>query len=333
MKKVRVVIILLVFIGIFYFLNILLMPKYQDSLVEGSFTNEYYKSPKNHEVIFLGDCEVYANFNPMVLFEEYGISSYVRGNSQQMIWQSYYLLEETLKYEIPKVVVFNVNSLRYDKSSDKRNEAYNRLMIDRMRWSKSKINLIRESMLDEETFISYVLPILRYHSRYNELNKEDIKYLFKRKNVTYNGFLINKNIKGVENLPTKRILSNYDFDKENIEWLDKIVELCKKHNIKLILVKAPSLYPYWYTEYEEQIVSYVKKNDLTYFNLLDDVEEMGIDYSKDTYDGGLHLNLYGSIKNSKYFGKLLKQTIDLKDFNGDNYYEGLLKNYREEINR
>ena len=331
MKKVRVVIIILVFVGIFYFLNILMMPKYQDSLVEGSFTSEYYKSPKNHEVIFIGDCEVYANFNPMILYEEYGISSWVRGNSQQLIWQSYYILEETLKYETPKAIVLNVNSLRYDKSSDKRSEAYNRLMIDRMKWSASKIKLIKESMLDEETFISYVLPILRYHSRYDELTKEDLKYLFKRKNVTYNGFLVNKNIKPVENLPVKRKLNKYTFDEENLKWLDKIVELCKKHDIKVILVKAPSVLPYWYDEYEEQIISYASKNDLLYVNLLDHVEEIGIDYSKDTYDGGLHLNLTGAAKNSKYFGKVLKQSIDLKDFNGDNYYEELLKQYKEEI--
>ena len=28
-------------------------------------------------------------------------------------------------------------------------------------------------MLEEETFISYLIPILRYHSRYDELSKED----------------------------------------------------------------------------------------------------------------------------------------------------------------
>ena len=329
MRKVRVVLIIVLFIGLFYFLNILMMPKYQDSLVEGSMISEYYKSPKNHEVIFIGDCEVYANFNPMVLYDEYGISSYVRGSSQQMIWQSYYVLEETLKYETPKAVVLNVNSLRYDKKSDKRSEAYNRLMIDRMKWSKTKINLIKESKLEEETMISYVFPILRYHSRFAELNKEDIKYLFNRKDVTFNGFLVNKNVKGVDKLPTKRDLNTYEFDKENMRWLDKIVELCKKNNIKLILIKAPSVYPYWYSEYEEQVISYASKNELLYINLIDRAEEIGIDYSTDTYDGGLHLNLYGANKNSKYFGKILKENIDLTVFYGDNYYNERLEKYKE----
>ena len=109
------------------------------------------------------------------------------------------------------------------------------------------------------------------------------------------------------------------------------MKLCEKNNIELILVKAPSVYPYWYSEYDEEMVTYAKKNGINYYNLVDKAEEIGIDYSTDTYDGGLHLNLAGSIKNSLYFGKILKETIDLNDFNGDNYYEDLMKKYKEGI--
>jgi len=158
-----------------------------------------------------------------------------------------------------------------------------------------------------------------------------VQYLIGNVDFYGNEILVNKNVKGVENLPTRRKLSNYNFSKENMEWLDKILELCKKNKITLILVKAPSVYPYWYDEYEEQVISYAHKNDLFYINLMERVEEIGIDYSKDTYDGGLHLNLDGSVKNSKYFGKILKETIDLNDYHGDNYYEELLMKYREEI--
>ena len=180
-KAIRIITILIIFILIFTFLNILLKPKYAETLVEGNMIKEYYKEPKDHEVIFIGDCEVYANFSPMVMYEEAGIKAYVRGTSQQMIWQSYYILKETLNYEIPKVVVLNVNAMRYGKDSDKVSEAYNRLTIDNMKWSKEKIEIIKESMTEEETFLSYVFPILRYHSRYDKLTKEDFEYLFKSK--------------------------------------------------------------------------------------------------------------------------------------------------------
>ncbi len=331
MKKVITVLILILFILIFIFLNMLLKPKYAENLVEGSFISQYYNEPKDNEVIFIGDCEVYANFSPMVMYEQDGIKAYVRGSAQQMIWQSYYILKETLKYEIPKVVVLNVNSLRYGKDSNEVSEAYNRLTIDNMKWSKEKVEIIKASITDKETFISYIFPILRYHSRFDKLTAEDFNYLFKKKNNTYNGFLVNKNVKPVQNLPTKRKLADYQFNDECYEYLDKITELCKQNNIQLVLIKAPSLYPYWYDEYNEQIINYAKEHNIDYYNLLDKKEEIGIDYSLDTYDGGLHLNLTGATKLSAYFSKILKEKYNLTDYTGDEIYDQKLAEYKKNI--
>jgi len=326
-KYIKPTIVIIIFILIFIFLNKLLSPKYMTDLVEGNMTYEYYGEEKNHEVIFIGDCEVYANFSPMVLYEQEGIISYVRGNSQQLIWQSYYMLKETLKYETPKVVVFNVNSMRY---SEPVSEAYNRLAIDKMKWSKEKVDIIKASMTEEESFLSYLIPLLRYHSRFDKLTSEDFKYLLKTKNNTYNGFLINKNVKPLENLPTKRRLANYNFSENCYEYLNKITELCKQNNIKLVLIKAPSVYPYWYDEYEEQIQKYAKENNLDYYNFKEKVQEIGIDYSADTYDGGLHLNLEGATKLSKYFSKILKEKYRLTDYRED---EEISKIYNEKLER
>ena len=332
MKYIRTIAIIIIFILIFILLNMLLSPKYMTDLVEGSMISQYYREDKNHEVIFIGDCEVYANFSPMVMYEEQGITAYVRASSQQLIWQSYSILEETLKYEKPKIVVFNVNSMRYDEPVS---EAYNRLTIDKMKWSKQKVDIINASMTDEEDFLSYVFPILRYHSRFDKLTKEDFEYLFKTKNNTHNGFLINKNIKPVENLPTKRKLSNYKFADICYEYLDKINKICKDNNIELVLIKAPSLYPYWYDEYEEQIKEYAQRNQIDYYNFKDKIDEIGIDFSMDTYDAGLHLNLDGATKMSKYFAKILKDNYNLIDYRENeeinNIYQKKLTEYKEAI--
>ena len=204
-------------------------------------------------------------------------------------------------------------------------------MIDNMKWSKTKVDLIKASMTEEESFISYVFPILRYHSRFDELTKEDFEYLFKNKINTYNGFLVNKNIKPVTNLPTKRPLANYEFNSECYEYLQKITDLCKNNNIELILIKAPSVYPYWYDEYNTQIEQFALKNNLDFYNFLDNAEEIGIDYNKDTYDGGLHLNLTGATKLSKYFAKILKENYNLTDYTGDELYNKKLEEYKEAI--
>lgn len=334
MSKVKNFLILLIFVLIFIFLNILFSPKYMTNLVEGSMISEYYDETVNHDVIFIGDCEVYASFSPIVMYEENGISSYVRGSSQQLIWQSYYILKETLNYEKPKVVVFNVNSMRYSKPVS---EAYNRLMIDKMKWSKEKIELINSSMTEEEKFISYVFPILRYHSRFDKLTEEDFEYFFKKKKNTHNGFLINQNVKPVDSLPTKKKLSNYNFSDIDYEYLNKILYLCKENDIELVFIKAPSLYPYWYDEYEIQIENYAEDNNIDYYNFKELVDQIGINYQTDTYDGGLHLNLNGATKLSRYFSYILKDNYNIHDYRKnkeiDKIYQEKIKLYYNDINR
>ena len=101
MKKSKKVIVILVtvaiIIAVLYFLQKLLVPKYVDGIVEGALVAEYYQEEnKDFDVIFIGDCEVYENFSPVALWEEYGINSYIRGSAEQYIFQSYYLLEDTL---------------------------------------------------------------------------------------------------------------------------------------------------------------------------------------------------------------------------------------------
>ena len=130
-----------------WFLQRLLMPKYISENEEGLLSGEYYANAGDNDVLFIGDCEVYSNFSTIKLWEDYGITSVIRGTPQQLIWQSYYMLKDTLRYETPKVVVYNVYAMQYDKP---RNEAYNRLTLDGMRWSSVKSDAIKASMTEEE---------------------------------------------------------------------------------------------------------------------------------------------------------------------------------------
>ena len=283
-------------------LTALLIPKYMTSIPEGALIAEYYEETTPHQVLFVGDCEVYENFSPVTLWQEYGITSYIRGSAQQLIWQSYYLLEEMLRRETPDAVVFNVLSMKY---SEPQNEAYNRMSIDGMKWSASKWGAIQASMTEEEEAITYLLPLLRYHSRWNELSQEDISYLLRRDRVGYNGYLMQTGVRPVTSQPQWVPLEDYTISPSCMAYLDKMRTLCENYGVELILIKAPSIYPLWYDEWDAQIVEYARENGLSYYNLLALAEEIGIDWERDTYDAGLHLNVWGAEKLSRYFGQLL----------------------------
>ncbi len=314
----------------------LVQPKYMSDVVEGNLIADYYRSGKDHDVLFIGDCECYENFSPVKLWEDYGISSYIRGSAQQLIWQSYYLLEDTLRCEKPKVVVFNVLSMKY---GEPQNEAYNRMSVEGMEWSKSKIANIKASMTEEESFLSYVFPVLRYHSRWSELTEDDFRYYFGAEPNFFSGYYLRADAKPAQNVPKGTPLTDYSFSDTCWDYLGRMMQLCAENHIQLVLIKAPSLYPYWYPEWDEQIREYAEKYQLHYVNFLDEdkLAATGLDFETDTYDGGLHLNVYGAEKLSDWFGQYLISKFDLRDRSSEpalaNEWADICRRYHAETER
>ena len=317
------------------FVQMLVMPKYMTSSRDGALIAEYYNETTNHDVVFIGDCEVYECFTPPTLWQEYGITSYVRGSAQQLIWQSYYLLEETLKRETPKAVVFNVLSIKY---GEPQSEAYNRMTLDGMQWSSSKVGAIDASMTKEESFLSYVFPLLRFHSRWSELTGEDWQYLFHRDMVSHNGYLMQTGISPKTSDREGRPLADYTLPEIGFEYLEKMRALCEEKGVEFILIKAPTnnWKYYWYDEWESQIVEWANEKDVPYYNFIPLDGEIGLDWNTDTYDGGIHLNVYGAEKLTSYFGKILVEEYGFTDRRGnaelDSVWKEKLAIYQKERN-
>ena len=311
-KVICIIITFLLTILVLWFFQALLMPKYQKGIVEGGMMAEYYRDTEvPHEVIFIGDCEVYENISTVELYREYGISSYIRGSAQQLVWQSYYILEDTLRYETPRAVVYNVQALKYDAPQS---ESYNRMTLEGLRWSRTKWDAINESMTEEENMLDYLFPILYYHDRWSSLKSEDFECIFDRDLISVNGYYMRADISPQEQFPDPPVLKDPNLGTNAMYWLNRITELCRRNGIELILVKSPTEYPFWYDSWDEQITAFAQKNDLTYVNYIGLKDQIGLDMSTDTYDGGLHLNIYGAEKYADAIGALLLENVELTDY-------------------
>ncbi len=325
--KLRIIIKLLIFAALLFLLQRLLMPKYTGTVIEGNFTEEYYRDDTAHDLIVIGNCESYENISPMVLFEDFGITSYIRGNANQLIPQSYYILKETLRYETPKAVLLNIQAMTVAEQST---EEYNRMVFDSMRWSEEKLEGIKASRLSDEKLIEYIFPILRYKGRITELSSADFRYAFLPRPIqSYNGYYLRADIRPYdpEAFPYERRREDYSFSEKNVDYLNRIADLCEENGIELVLMKAPSAYPVWVDPYEEQIEAFAEERGLLYLNTLEH-EEIGIDLSTDTYDGGLHLNVYGAEKVSRWLGPILSEECGLPDHRDD---EELSRIYAEKL--
>ncbi len=310
-------------------LSRLVEPKYVSVSREGNLISEYYRESdqgREHEIIFIGDCEIYSSFVPPILYEKYGITSFVRASPSQSIAQSYYLVCETLKYEKPKAVILGVYAMC---KSEGASEPYDRMTLDGMRMSVEKIYSVFESVDEGESLASYFCPLLRFHSRIYELKSEDLKYIFNRPTVSHNGYLMQKGVKppSGEYMPDERTAE--PLPRYNFACLDKIVAKCKENGVTLVLVKPPTSswrYP-WYENWDDELEDYATRKNVSYYNLSS--EACGIDMMHDSYDGGLHLNVFGAEKVSEHFGAFLAEEYGIGRKRDDSWDDKVKSYYNE----
>lgn len=99
-----------------------------------------------------------------------------------------------------------------------------------------------------------------------------------------------------------------------LKYLDMFVDKCKNENIKLEFIWLPSP-DSWKVDRTNAAKEYAQKHDIKYNDLNLIYKDLGIDFEKDTADGGDHLNIYGAKKVSKYLGDYLNDNYSFKKHN------------------
>lgn len=295
----------------------------------------FYEEPKNSlELLFIGNSDLYRGISPIVLYDNYGIASYSYTAPGQRVWTGYYMLKESLLYQKPKVVVFGVDAVF--SNNDSSNSNY-RKVFDNMKANSVKYEAINDDVynftLSEK--ISYYFPIFRYHARYKELTKEDLKYAFYDYHFAYKGLDLITEIKPYKN--------NYDYMKNNKEieisdkvkkYLDKIVDLCKENNIELLFVELPSA-DSWNLNKSKAVSNYAKEKNIEFIDLnLGQIKDF--DWKHDTSDKGDHLNVYGATKVTNYLGEYLTSNYQFTNYkNDDKYKQWILdsRTYHQDIKK
>ncbi len=319
----------LVFILLFEVLTILLKPKfyYQEAGWEPAtmVAEGFYAEPKDSlDVIFLGSSAVFRGVNPLQIFQEQGITGYVFGSSIQRMWISEYYLKEALKYQHPKIVVLEVFKAFDDSYND---ENRNRKALDYMRFSKDKIQAVRASIPDDgsEEFWSYIFPMIRYHSRWNQLEVNDFKYFFNDKHFFTKGhdasFLCQAWTDDFENTNPEIPVST-----KARESMDRITAICKKNQIRLILMKTPS--SGWSKGESDGIKKYAKENQLDFIEYNDFYTDLEISTQTDFQDWA-HLNYYGIEKLTRHLGAYLSKQEEFIDKRQDERYQSWFTDYEK----
>ena len=325
-KKItaKIIFFILILLILLHILDRIFIPKWLEEkdnrmtqIIKG-----FYSEPKNSlDVVFMGNSDIYRGISPIVLWDEYGIASYNFVSSGQRMWTAYYLMEEALKYQKPKVIVLNMDAAFNETKSSESNY---RKAFDNMKFGTTKIKAILDKVFKNKLIdkISYIFPTIRYHSRWAELKENDLLEAFKNVKFEYKGMDLTTEIKpyNYEYQYMEKDHSEEKIGKKCSKYLNKMINLCKKYDIELLLIELPSAES-WSNDLSKKTTEFAKENNLKYIDMNLNAKELGFDWKTDSSDGGDHLNVYGATKISKYLGNILQEEYNIPDRRTDAKYK------------
>lgn len=279
----------------------------------------FYEEPENSfDVLLIGSSSMFCNVNPLVMFRNSGVPSYILGTSSQQLDATYFLLQEGLKTQKPEVVVIDVRSIVYQ---DNYSEAYNHFVFDYVPFSLNKVQGINNSLeiAEDDSMINYLLPIAKYHTRWKEINVNDFSQLGADRTYALKGYYARYDSKKTDYDDYYKNGNLTEIPERNQYYLDKMIETCAKENIVLIFIKTP-MAATWRQQYSDMMTEYLADKNIPFLDYNTMLEEIDLDVTQDFFDDGAHLNDKGATKVSLHLGEYLKQNYNLPDHRGEAAY-------------
>lgn len=250
------------------------------------------------DVVICGSSQAYADIAPAVLFRDYGIVSYDFCVNEQPLWLTYYYISEAIEKQHPKLIVLDVFTVFLD---DYETEGVNHFSLDDFPMGLKKLRAIHDSVPQELRY-SYVFPMAKYHTTWDELYEGKITESFRRDedvNRGYSPFVFDADYEEGAKQEVRDQKECLAIPEKSRTWLLKIMDLCSKNHTELLLIKTPN------GNAERQML---------YNSVWELAKEQGVDYydMNVLLDGQAHVNVLQAEKISGLLGEKLK-TYGLKD--------------------
>ncbi len=304
------------FLAIFTVLSLIYVPKWEGLDAE-QMRGLYQEEENSLDVLFLGSCNIYSSFSPVIAYEQHGITSYVFACPDQELVISYHYLKEALKKQDIKTVVLETLFLTCEPTAKR--EYYNRTALEYMPMSANKASLIMNLGAAESeymqtvdpsapdkllTYAGYFFPLLRYHSR-GDLTMDDITFHLNRDDYSQEkggkplfSYLNN------ETINLDYVLNGEEIRETSREWFIKLQELCEEEGIELVLAKSPNRFR-WDDEATAAVHAFAEERNVPLIDFFDHDVFTVNDFSSTTG----RLNIYGMKKFTEIMCDYLKENM------------------------
>ncbi len=328
-KTLKIAVFLGLAAALAFLIQAVMTPKWRfpNADAETDKYGDFYKLPEDTvDYLVVGASTTMFSANPMVIYADSGITGYDLGTGRQSLELSYYWTKEALKTQSPAVVFLDTSALFKNETTA---EDIMRSLVS-MKLSENKLRAIADCKKEWQSYFQVLFPLIQFHVRWNSLTAADWDFS-PDPGYFMNGCVLNYNTM----LNTVKSHFDYEYDtyfmsggnvtvqeaevrldETEQAWFGRIVELCRENDVKLVPYVATTMLT---TEQRrEAIRAYLSEFDLTLFDL-SDISVTGVDWNRDTYDGGYHTNYWGAAKTSRYMAEYLV-SLGLESHRGQEGY-------------
>ncbi len=311
---ISIVFILLIIIGK------LLIPRDKVNNGEGilyTMKGFYELEDNTIDVMFVGSSSVYRTISPMKLWEDYGITSYDYGIPSARIYMNYYFIKDVLRSQKPKVIFVDVTTAYYPVREE---EPARRKSFDYMEFSSVKMEMMNDDAFDYDLDfldkVSIIFPALRYKERRTRPN---IYYFTDNYHNISKGYVYDDRFKPSKNKfkYMQNRTKEYKMDEGNTEYMLKAINYCKENDIDIVLTAYPNAAS-WNINASKSMEKFAEENGVKFLEL--NTHLSGLDWDTDTGDEGVHTNILGANKTTKYVGEYIKNNYNFESHKDDKKY-------------
>ena len=312
---IKGIVSIITFLAVFLLLNRIFMLKSEDGYTQ---MQSYYKQNKNTvDVLFLGSSKIYCQIDTGILWDEYGMSSFDLGGAEAPTWNSYYMLEEALKTQKPKVILYDASVIGYRQEVLNQTDIWLMVNAYGLHMNKNRIGMLKDNAVNNDHLKRLLFPLDTMHSRYKELIKND--FVDPNNSINYKGFDYRNTVIPYERPDVSTMTEAFVFDEKHEIYLKKMFNLAKEHDIPFVVMITPYVVTPGEQGYFNYLETICKEEGITYLDLNKKYDEIGLDFSTDMAEN-IHVNLSGSKKLTEYLGKYIVDNYETADHRGDSRY-------------
>lgn len=289
--------------------------------VKDRFVGFYAEEKDTIDVIMVGSSPVYPTYSAPKLYGEHGIVAYPLSSNSQRPKAIRYLIREALKTQDPSLFIIELRMFTMPDEEWEENMVFTRGVTDNMKYSLNRIQAINALVSNKEERYTYYFDIFKYHSNWKTLFLPSQLVCWDYEEADpLKGLAIKTGVGPTELKDMSYVTEAQAPTDEQVGVLYDLLDYLGETDKQVLFIISPYVMEEAAKAQYNYIIPIIEEAGYDVLDLNEHVEEIGIDFSMDTYDYGSHVNALGEAKCTAFLGKYLEENYDLPDRRGNETY-------------